>query len=204
LRMADRLERNLAQQKGVQEHLDYLRKREMLVQYPQFRRDGWPIGSGMMESANKNVVEARWQRERGCIGSAPMSIPCSHYAMPSAMIVGRRCGKRRSSTIESSTHSKGPCGLSLGHRLFWLLALPLRCGVPSSICCHIEASLFSGTFAWGSTFQFLPAFHCGQTPEGAPSCELFTSPIRWGKPRHLLLWNASGALQGAPAQTVLF
>jgi hypothetical protein len=59
LRMADRLERNLAQQKGVQEHLDYLRKREMLVQYPQFRRDGWPIGSGMMESANKNVVEAR-------------------------------------------------------------------------------------------------------------------------------------------------
>lgn len=29
------------------------------MQYPQFRRDGWPIGSGMVESANKNVVEAR-------------------------------------------------------------------------------------------------------------------------------------------------
>jgi hypothetical protein len=70
LRMADRLESDLAQQKGVQEHLEYLRKREMLMQYPQFRRDGWPIGSGMVESANKNVVEARlkgtgmhWERK---------------------------------------------------------------------------------------------------------------------------------------------
>jgi hypothetical protein len=59
LRMADRLGRNLAQQKGVQEHLEYLRKREALMQYPQFHSLGWPIGSGMVESANKNVVEAR-------------------------------------------------------------------------------------------------------------------------------------------------
>ncbi len=59
LRMADRLGSDLAQHKGVQEHLEYLRKRETLMQYPQFRRDGWPIGSGMVESANKNVVEAR-------------------------------------------------------------------------------------------------------------------------------------------------
>jgi len=59
LRMAGRLESNLAQHKEVQEHLEYLRKREMLMQYPQFRRDDWPIGSGMVESANKNVVEAR-------------------------------------------------------------------------------------------------------------------------------------------------
>ncbi len=59
LRMADRLESDLAQHKGVQEHLEYLRKREALMQYPQFRRDSWPIGSGMVESANKNVVEAR-------------------------------------------------------------------------------------------------------------------------------------------------
>jgi hypothetical protein len=70
LGMADRLESDLAQHKGVQEHLEYLRKREMLMQYPQFRRDGWPIGSGMVESANKNVVEVRlkgtgmhWERK---------------------------------------------------------------------------------------------------------------------------------------------
>jgi len=59
LRIADRLGSDLAQQKGVQEHLDYLRKREGLMQYPAFRQQGWPIGSGMVESANKNVVEAR-------------------------------------------------------------------------------------------------------------------------------------------------
>lgn len=59
LRMADRLGSDLAQQKGVHEHLDYLRKREALMQYPQFHSLGWPIGSGMVESANKNVVEAR-------------------------------------------------------------------------------------------------------------------------------------------------
>ncbi len=70
LRMADRLGSNLAQRKGVQEHLDYLRKREALMQYPVFRQRGWPIGSGMVESANKNIVEARlkgagmhWERK---------------------------------------------------------------------------------------------------------------------------------------------
>jgi hypothetical protein len=59
LRMADRLGSDLAQHNGVHEHLDYLRKREALMQYPQFQSSGWPIGSGMVESANKNVVEAR-------------------------------------------------------------------------------------------------------------------------------------------------
>jgi len=59
LLIADRLGSDLVQQKGVQEHLDYLRKREALMQYPAFRQQGWPIGSGMVESANKNVVEAR-------------------------------------------------------------------------------------------------------------------------------------------------
>jgi hypothetical protein len=70
LRIADRLGSHLAESKGVHEHLDYLRKRESLMQYPQFRRDGWPIGSGMVESAQKNVVEARlkgtgmhWERK---------------------------------------------------------------------------------------------------------------------------------------------
>ncbi|GHO50397.1 hypothetical protein [Ktedonospora formicarum] len=59
LRMAGRLESDLMQQKGIGEHLDYLRKREALMQYPAFRAQGWPIGSGMVESANKLVVHAR-------------------------------------------------------------------------------------------------------------------------------------------------
>jgi hypothetical protein len=70
LRMADRLPNDLAQQEEVRVQLNYLRKREAMMQYPQFRRDGWPIGSGMVESANKNVVETRlkgpgmhWERK---------------------------------------------------------------------------------------------------------------------------------------------
>jgi hypothetical protein len=55
----------------VREHLSYLRKREGLMQYPRFRRQGWPIGSGMVESANKLVVEAR-------LKGAGMHWECSH------------------------------------------------------------------------------------------------------------------------------
>jgi hypothetical protein len=40
-------------------NLAYLEKREAQMQYPRFQEDGWPIGSGVVESANKLVVEAR-------------------------------------------------------------------------------------------------------------------------------------------------
>ena len=43
----------------VQTHLTYLETRQAQLQYPQFVADGWPIGSGMVESANKLVVEDR-------------------------------------------------------------------------------------------------------------------------------------------------
>ncbi|GCE03512.1 hypothetical protein [Dictyobacter aurantiacus] len=69
LRMANRFGSDLTQQKGIGQHLEYLRKRAALMQYPTFRAQGWPIGSGMVESANKLVVQARlkgagmhWQR----------------------------------------------------------------------------------------------------------------------------------------------
>jgi hypothetical protein len=39
--------------------LAYLETREAQMQYPQFIAQGWPIGSGMVESANKLVVEDR-------------------------------------------------------------------------------------------------------------------------------------------------
>jgi Uncharacterised protein family (UPF0236) len=70
LRMADRLPKEVSEQDGIREHLGYLRKREALMQYPLFQQQGWPIGSGMVESANKLVVEARlkgagmhWERK---------------------------------------------------------------------------------------------------------------------------------------------
>jgi hypothetical protein len=40
-------------------NLAYLTKRVGQVQYPCYQAQGWPIGSGMVESANKLVVEAR-------------------------------------------------------------------------------------------------------------------------------------------------
>lgn len=40
-------------------NLNYLEKREEQMQYPRFQEEGWPIGSGVVESANKLVVEAR-------------------------------------------------------------------------------------------------------------------------------------------------
>jgi hypothetical protein len=39
--------------------LAYLETRVAQLEYPQFIADGWPIGSGMVESANKLVVEDR-------------------------------------------------------------------------------------------------------------------------------------------------
>lgn len=70
LRMADRLTEPERQREEVREHLGYLRKRLALMQYPTVRRSGWPIGSGMVESANTLVVEARlkgtgmrWERK---------------------------------------------------------------------------------------------------------------------------------------------
>jgi hypothetical protein len=41
------------------EALAYLEKRVTLMDYPTYQRQGWPIGSGSVESANKVVVEAR-------------------------------------------------------------------------------------------------------------------------------------------------
>lgn len=44
---------------AIGDALRYLRKRLPQIQYPQFQAAGWPIGSGMVESANKVVMQAR-------------------------------------------------------------------------------------------------------------------------------------------------
>lgn len=59
LRLLSRLPAPLREQAGVREHVGYFCKREALMHYPHYRKQGWPIGSGMVESANKVVVEAR-------------------------------------------------------------------------------------------------------------------------------------------------
>ena len=37
----------------------YLQKREQLMRYPLFQHQGWPLGSGSVESANTCVVQQR-------------------------------------------------------------------------------------------------------------------------------------------------
>jgi hypothetical protein len=44
---------------AVSGNLAYLKKREQQIQYPNFQAAGWPIGSGVVESGNKLVVEMR-------------------------------------------------------------------------------------------------------------------------------------------------
>jgi hypothetical protein len=54
----------------IDDNLNYLANRQGQMQYPDFQAQGWPIGSGIVESGNKLVVEARlkgagmhWRRE---------------------------------------------------------------------------------------------------------------------------------------------
>jgi len=53
------LTQNHPEQPELCKSLSYLEKREDQMQYPLCLEQGWPIGSGAVESANKLVVEAR-------------------------------------------------------------------------------------------------------------------------------------------------
>lgn len=47
---------------ALDDALCYFGKRLSQMQYPPFLAQGWPIGSGMVESANKRVMQARLKR----------------------------------------------------------------------------------------------------------------------------------------------
>jgi hypothetical protein len=47
------------EESAISGNLTYLEKRQAQMQYPFFQAQGWPIGSGIVESGNKLVVEAR-------------------------------------------------------------------------------------------------------------------------------------------------
>jgi hypothetical protein len=59
LRWCERLPEVIRNRDAVHKQLQYFHKRVCLMDYPDYRRQGWPIGSGMVESANKLVVQAR-------------------------------------------------------------------------------------------------------------------------------------------------
>jgi hypothetical protein len=54
-----KLQKKYPQAKPITGNYTYLKKREKQIQYPTFQAQGWPIGSGIVESGNKLVVEAR-------------------------------------------------------------------------------------------------------------------------------------------------
>lgn len=56
LRHLSRLARRSPQ---IQEQVNYLQKRGDLMDYPTYQQQGWPIGSGSVESSHKLVVQAR-------------------------------------------------------------------------------------------------------------------------------------------------
>jgi hypothetical protein len=53
------LQQAYPEKEGIASNLAYLEKRKAQLQYPRFQARGWPIGSGIVESGNKLVVEAR-------------------------------------------------------------------------------------------------------------------------------------------------
>jgi hypothetical protein len=55
----EKLQRKYPKTEIISSNLAYLKKRKAHMQYPLFQAQGWPIGSGMVESGNKLVVQAR-------------------------------------------------------------------------------------------------------------------------------------------------
>jgi hypothetical protein len=53
------LQEKFPEKQEISGHLAYLEKRKQHLRYPLFQAQGWPIGSGIVESGNKVVVEAR-------------------------------------------------------------------------------------------------------------------------------------------------
>ena len=53
------LQQQYPQSQSISGNLAYMEKRKAQMQYPLFQAQGWPIGSGIVESGNKIVVEAR-------------------------------------------------------------------------------------------------------------------------------------------------
>lgn len=59
LKTLQALRRRYPELEKVQENVAYLEKREAQMQYPRYQQQEWPIGSGMVESAHKQVVQMR-------------------------------------------------------------------------------------------------------------------------------------------------
>lgn len=94
----------------LQTHANYLEKRQGQMHYPQYQQQGWPIGSGMVESANKLVVEARlkgsgmhWQRVHVDPMLALRNIVCSERWRDAWPLIEKRIRQ-----LHASRHAPPP------------------------------------------------------------------------------------------------
>lgn len=113
------LQQQHSQCEVISENLAYLEKRRLQMHYPQFQAQGWPIGSGMVESANKLVVEARlkgagmhWKRENVDPMVALRNIICSDRWTEEWLLIAdqlRREAKQRRQTLHQKHYlAKAP------------------------------------------------------------------------------------------------
>lgn len=105
----------------VAQSLAYLEKRRAQIRYAEFRAKGYPIGSGIVESANKLVVEARlkgagmhWARGHVNPLVALRTIVCSdRWAEAWPQITARlrhaaRAARQRRHVARRATHATAP------------------------------------------------------------------------------------------------
>ena len=150
--------------KTVKGSLEYLEKRREQIRYAEFRAQGYPIGSGAVESANKLVVEARlkgsgmhWAREHVNSMVALRTVVCNDRWEEVWPRISRRLGKRSQARSGRHRLDKDP------------EKLPVKRGAP-----QVEDTALPGEAATGST---------GTPSQPLPSQPLPSQPNLGGQPK---------------------
>jgi hypothetical protein len=107
-----KLQQQYPEAQAISGNLAYLEKRKDQMRYPLFQAQGWPIGSGIVESGNKLVVEARlkgsgmhWAEQHVNPMLAIRNIICSDRwkeEWPKIEVKLRQQGKQRRSRLHQS------------------------------------------------------------------------------------------------------
>jgi len=117
----EKLQRKYPEAQLLSGNLAYLKKRKAQMQYPLFQAQGWPIGSGMVESGNKLVVHARlkgagmhWAEEHVNPMLALRNILCSGRWQEDWPMIETRLRKQSNQqrrTVQQAHHPKPPTSL---------------------------------------------------------------------------------------------
>ena len=117
----EKLQRKHPDAQAISSNLAYLKKRRAQLQYPRFQAQGWPIGSGIVESGNKLVVEARlkgagmhWAKEHINPMLAIRNILCSNRwkeEWPKIEARLRKQTRQRRKSVHQTHHPPQPTTL---------------------------------------------------------------------------------------------